>query len=848
MRLFNTTGSANEKKPGTKISGLLLSIKTTAFAAFFVLAIASGNSAIAQSPISDDVDYTKSKIIKSAHKDQRHGHFTEARDKLFKLYDADTNSAQLCYELAMNYYKSPGEKSPGIAFFRRTAAKTYNPDTLRKSYFYMAELMQQLGNYKQSLAMLEKVDYFKDAGNEITADKIEKLRKVVENANHLTVLSTRQVRVSNLGPIINTSHSEYAPIFNDQETALIFTGRKMYAKGNTSTTLAQEYFEDNYATHKERGAYVPPVKFRFAEPAPGSPKAHNSAISYGTDQKTLYTYRDRRLWMSTLKDNLWMAPELLNNNINFGTIQTHASITTDGKMLYFTSDGPGGYGGYDIWRSRKGSDGNWGPAENLGPTINTPLNEESPTFSADGKILYFSSKGHNSIGGYDIFMSSLFGNQWSEPVNMGSPINSTEDDVHFVINKKGTMGYFSSRRAGGFGESDIYKVLIFERPEFLECRTVSNTELRVDFNAKDSEDKLGMKQYYIWDFADGTRGNGLTPSHVFKHPGKYKVTLNVMDSASQYIQYNEKTIDLDIKGVDHLDVILKDTINAGETVLLDASFSTFKKGKIRHWGWSMGDTSIYGDTSRIYHTWDVPGEYTFRLDVLVQTDTSSKVVKFCVMKTVNVLPEGGAYGDAVRAATNSRVVRPRLTDANGRPVNDPKNPDWFKNALDRELGGNGGTDPNSNGNGGSNGGGNGTYPGGRNYGVSVNDIMNGTNVALLPIFYDFDDTRIRNDAAKNMTYNMKVLDQYKGMTIKVVAHADSRGKNNYNIGLSRKRARQAIIWMRDHGFDTNRIISVVAGGEEIPVNKCFDNVECSPEDHQSNRLVEFIVAGNTTVE
>ena len=771
-------------------------------------------------------DFSKVRLLKSARKDIKNGDYQAGREKLFRLYDSDTANALYNYELGYSYYNSPGEKSPGLAFLRRASRYTYNPDTLRRCFYYIGELYQQMGQYGPAIESLNKTKLFlaEKSKDGITKEKVDAMLKICDNASRVTALSNKQVRVSNLGPIINSAHSEYAPIFNDQETALIFTGRKMYLKGNTPTNIDAEYFEDNYASHKERGAYVPPVKFRFAEPAPGTPKVHNSAIAFSPDQKQLFTFRDKKLWVATFADGIWLAPVLLNHNINFGNIQTSCCLSADGNTLYFTSDGQGTLGGLDIWYSKKDESGNWGPANNMGPTINTAQNEESPSLSSDGKTLYFSSKGHNSIGGYDIFMSFLVGNVWSEPTNMGLPINSTSDDLHFVISKKNNMGYFSSRRADGYGEADIYKCLIFERPEFLECRTLTNTVMAIGFDARASVDKLGMKQFYSWDFGDKTRATGLNPLHTYRFPGKYVVKLSVLDSVTGYAQFNEKTIDVDIKKVDFMDVQYKDTVASGENILLDASRVQFKKGKILHHIWAMGDSTVNLDSSKIYYAWETPGEHQFRYEAIVKTDTNAKFQKYCVTRSVVVLPTSGAYGDAMRRSTPlAKALRPRLTDRPGMNSNpnDPNN--WFNKAFAQETG-----QP--------------FEP------VSVEQLMSGKDVALAPIFFDFDDTHIRPDAQKAMDYNMKVLDEYKAMTIKVVAHADARGKNKYNIGLSRKRAQQAVVWLRDRGFDTNRIVSVVAGGEEIPVNKCFDNVECSPEDHQSNRLVEFVIANNPSVE
>lgn len=761
----------------------------------------------AQSP--DVADFSsRNHLLKSARRDNRKGRYEEAREKLFKLFDADTGDLAVNYELAMNYYLSPGEKSPAIPFFRR-ATRITNPDTLRRAYFYMADLLQNLSRYPEALYALQSADYFANnsSSDGITKAKIANLIKVCENAKGLYSLSKRQNRVTNLGPIINSAQSEYAPIFDDAETSIIFTQRKMYAKGATSSRLAQEYFEDNYKSQKIRGAYLPPQKFKFVENTTGTVKVHNSAISFSPDRKHLFTFRGQKLYVSEYKNGVWLAPVMLDNNINVGDLQTSACLSPDGQYLYFTSNnGPGGLGGLDIYRSKVLPNGDYAPAENLGPNINTPLSEESPSFNADGKIMYFSSKGHNSIGGYDIFMSAIYNGKWSEPINMGVPINSTEDDLHFVLHKSGNVGYFTSRRAGGYGESDIYKVFMLEKPNFLECQPYSNTNLLVNFDASKSVDKLGMKQFYQWEFGDGTQDAGEKVSHVFKSAGKHKVRLNVIDSVTGYVQNNEKVFDVNIKGVTHLEVMMPDTIRVGQSVLLDASGCMLKGGQIQHYTWNMGDTVIPSDTSRIMFTFEDPGAQGFRLEIIARMDSNGKLAKFCVFKNPEVWPSSGKPSGGV----SSGIRKPRLGGE--------KSKDWFQNAFDSEAGNKPVFVDGSRGN---------------------NGFGGNKGITLKPIYFDFDDARIREDAEQDLEDNLSVLEANSNLTIRLVAHADARGKNTYNRGLSRKRAQSTVVYLRNKGFDTGRILGVVAGGEEMPLNKCFDNVECSPEDHQSNRVVEF---------
>ena len=157
------------------------------------------------------------------------------------------------------------------------------------------------------------------------------------------------------------------------------------------------------------------------QPLPGNANTngHEASISMSWDGYTLFIYRDDKgdgnIYMSTYEDGKWSAAVKLGTEINTKYYENHACLSPDGELLYFVSDRPGGYGNKDIWVSRRLGHNKWSKAVNLGPKINTEYNEESPVILSDGKTLYFSSEGHESMGGYDIFYSLLDNGEWSVP-------------------------------------------------------------------------------------------------------------------------------------------------------------------------------------------------------------------------------------------------------------------------------------------------------------------------------------------------------------------------------------------------------------------------------------------------
>jgi outer membrane protein OmpA-like peptidoglycan-associated protein len=180
--------------------------------------------------------------------------------------------------------------------------------------------------------------------------------------------------------------------------------------------------------------------------------------------------------------------------------ESSASITGDGKILYFVSERLGGYGRGDIYRCVRGASGDWGPAENLGPLINTEEDEICSFISSDGKTLYFSSRGHLSMGGYDIFKTTFENGKWTAPVNMGYPVNTTEDDLHFVISNDSKSAFYSAIREGGFGDRDIYSIdlSLLNAP-----KTVPMKMVVIKGSVEDDEGKTTDAEVQVVDAASG---------------------------------------------------------------------------------------------------------------------------------------------------------------------------------------------------------------------------------------------------------------------------------------------------------------------------------------------------------
>lgn len=266
--------------------------------------------------------------------------------------------------------------------------------------------------------------------------------------------------INNLGRAINSEYDEYAPIISADESTLIFTARRPNTTGGKRDANDSLFHEDIYISYKTKGYWSEPQKIKDFNTS-----THEAGVALSPDGKQLFTYRDNRggnLYVSDLQaDYTWSKPRSLGKHINTLYHEPSVTISADGQTLYFSSDRPGGFGGLDIYVSKREGNGKWGRAKNLGPAINTENDEDSPFIHIDSKTLFFSSRGHredSSRVDYDIYRTSFENNEWSKPQNLGFPINTIKDDIHFVLSGDYRRGYYSSIKEDGKNQHDIYVI------------------------------------------------------------------------------------------------------------------------------------------------------------------------------------------------------------------------------------------------------------------------------------------------------------------------------------------------------------------------------------------------------
>ncbi|MCB8999749.1 MAG: PD40 domain-containing protein [Bacteroidales bacterium] len=382
--------------------------------------------------------------------------FDEALPLYLRLHRADPENYNLYFKIGVCYLNNPYEKDKSISYLEK-ASKNINPKYKESTYKEMyapLDALFFLGNayrinndldkarqaYKEFQSKMDKAIYDENLVIEqLTAcDVAEKMMKKPVDMD-VEILSNQ----------INTRFADINSCVSGDESKMVFISKL-------------QFYDAVFFTEKVNGNWTPPRNITPELGVDGD--VYPTCLSW--DGSILFIYRNDdfigNLYTSKLVDGKWTPLVKLNDNINTKYWESHASVTKDGNTLYFTSNRKGGYGGLDIYKSKKQDDGNWGPAENLGPVINTPYNEETPFITASGNKIFFSSYGHYNMGGYDVFVSSLKPDgTWAPPLNMGYPVNTTDDNIFFCPVKDGEVAYYPVYKETGYGKEDIYRYKVY---------------------------------------------------------------------------------------------------------------------------------------------------------------------------------------------------------------------------------------------------------------------------------------------------------------------------------------------------------------------------------------------------
>jgi outer membrane protein OmpA-like peptidoglycan-associated protein/tetratricopeptide (TPR) repeat protein len=412
----------------------------------------------------------------------KRGNYTEAIQSLKGIVNKEPDFTDAWYVLGLSYFKrtnSNFRESKKDFLKVLELCPSYNIYT----YYYLAEICYGAEQYDSTInyceAFLKDVDKIKsDKDYSRAADLLKYSKFYVKMINNPVPFDPRVVEG------ISTPENEYLPFITADNQMAFFT-REMKQAGERNTLIQS----DNYKEKFMFSQLQPDGKFDPGEemPEPFNLNDNEGGATLTVNNKTLYytvckytlnhSYYNCDIYYSEYVDGEWTPIKSVSDKINLPTTwESQPSISSDGKTLYFVSDRSGGYGGYDIYRSVKNDNGEWGTPINLGPTINSTGNEKSPFIHPDGKTLYFSSDGWMGMGGYDIFYSRLKDDgTWSTPVNIGYPINTPDDEVGFFVSTDGQKGYFASNKLKGPGGWDVYSFDLYDKAKPDKVLFVSGT-------------------------------------------------------------------------------------------------------------------------------------------------------------------------------------------------------------------------------------------------------------------------------------------------------------------------------------------------------------------------------------
>ena len=399
-----------------------------------------------------------------------------------ELADQNVKDAEVSYRLAECYRKT----------FNYTEAEAYylkvyflSPSAFPLSLYYFALMLKFNGNFDESLQYFtEFIRIHENAGD---------LKDVVEQAfidrsgcqTAKEELSTQHDSYPWIGLKLNTTYNDFAPAVKDSVTVVISSGR-IFSNRQSIDERFGEAFTDNYYFENVNNTWIDKTRQAFA--ITNTKFNDGSGCFNNKGDKYYYTVCGMegphcRIFLTELKGQKWTEPVPLNTNINFKNYEARQpAISHGGDSLIFATNRPGGSGGFDLWMSIDAGNENWGPAMNLGITVNTKLNELSPAFTSFPNVLFFSSDGHEGYGGLDLYMSKRLSTGENILYNLGSPFNSNRDDCFIAFSEHEV--YWSSNRQEGLGGFDIMAVKVSSVDAFISKLSLKKRNSRRDISLR----------------------------------------------------------------------------------------------------------------------------------------------------------------------------------------------------------------------------------------------------------------------------------------------------------------------------------------------------------------------------
>ena len=598
------------------------------------------------------------------------------------------------------------------------------------------------------------------------------------------IASPLNVGIRNLGSTINGEFADFSSNISLDGGSLYYTSRRPWAdksSDNFRDPMLNHYPEDIYQASLQLDNWQTPNRMSMCKP-----QFNEATVSVSIDERRVYTYNDKvgigNLFYSDFRDGKFgdILPVEFKGVNDDKWWDTHYTVSPDGNMIFFVSDKPGGYGKRDIYFMEK-TNGNWSKPENIGGNINTWSDEEAPFMGLDNNTLYFSSNDSTSMGEFDIFMTVRDENGiWSEPVNLGYPINSVGDDIFYTHTADGKKAYFTSFRKGGLGERDIYEIDLL----------VSNVKNVAFLNGKiiHAQNKSIPETSYITlkciDCDDASE-NILNPRI------RDGVFLSKLEKCKKYeLKYYYSSKD-------------KKPLKQNFTTNCDIAYEEINRKVIL----DENDKSI------------VP-LYDYRFEGLIADKANGSPIENAKIEIIaqgknietNLSASNGLFNTTIakgKSFGDSLIYKVNIS-ADGYLSQSFEIKESLK--LDSLI----------------------------KKSFLLDKKAPGTDLGPFLILYNFDKYDLRPDAIVILNKIVEVMNKNPDIKIELGSHTDSRGIAIYNEYLSERRAKSAADYISARITNPSRI-SYRGYGESKLKNKCGDGIKCTAAEHQENRRTEFII-------
>ncbi|MEM1321989.1 MAG: OmpA family protein [Bacteroidota bacterium] len=638
------------------------------------------------------------------------------------------------------------------------------------------------------------------------SSKTKAANKLYEKGGEVEIINTIK---------INSEGLDFSPAY--YQNGIVFASSR-YKNGERDKKIGETYFELFYAELDVDGVPMEPRDFSLQV----NSHLHEGPVTFNRQGDLMYFTRNHinkgirkanskgqtvlKIYEAHKGPSDWKDVKALpfcDDEYNYA----HPSLSADGKQLFFASDMPGGFGGMDLYRVERTTEG-WSTPINLGAEINTEKSEVFPFIHSSGN-LFFASNGWPGVGGLDLFMVDISGRKWGKVTNLGEPFNSNRDDLGLILDPLGKQGYFASARQGGAGKDDIY---MFVASDGIWGRT-RPSDLQVSLTVEDEQNRqlIAGAQVQIFE----KKENGFVDER--NEPIYESILLPAAEGSSSKVfrkvlkesdQLQQRSFTTDAAG--RMDY----TFVGEQQYLIVVSKEGYQRQE-----WPFTAVAAAGESLRV----PLAAERCVELEGMVNTALGEGIAKALVkVKNQRTGEEQLVVADDQGRFTQCLPVGDGYTvtgikeDFTKQQINISRlSRDSELEKIELTLAKNDGPAPEK-------------------------PLEKGTIIVLENIYYDFNKSHIRSGDAAELDELLAIMQRYPSMKIELSSHTDSRGGTRYNRRLSIKRAISAMQYLVARGISSNRIKAVGYGEAQLR-NHCRDGVDCSEEEHQYNRRTEVRV-------